>query len=42
MKHIQTTPTGGHGAPGGLAYKRMNEFIQNAIKKNSVKAISVK
>lgn len=42
VKHIQTTPTGGHGAPGGLAYKRMNEFIQNAIKKNSVKAISVK
>lgn len=42
VKHIQTTPTGGHGAPGGLAYKRMNEFIQNAIKRNSVKAISVK
>ncbi len=42
VKHIQTTPTGGHGAPGGLAYKCMNEFIQNAIKRNSVKAISVK
>ena len=43
VKHIQTTPTGGHGAPGGLAYKCMNEFIQNySIKGNVIKKNAVK
>ena len=43
VKHIQTTPTGGHGAPGNLAFKFMDEFIQNySIKGNVIKKNAVK